>query len=278
MAKQNGLTDDEILSVCLSELTNASESSELADQRSDALDRYLGEPYGDEVDGRSQVCTREVLETVEGLMPSLMRIFTEEGNLVEFTPVGPEDEEQAQQETDVVHHIFMNENRGFWNLYAFCKDALLSKTGVLKVWADETESTEREEFRGLDDLQLGQLMQDPSVDRELIEYELEEGGHHAIFLTKRDDVKIRICPVAPEEFGIKRDARSPYIADSVFSYCRFKKTLGELSEEGFDKDFLMSLATDEEVDTEERIARRHLEDEQEALGYANEWTMRTMGS
>ena len=38
----------------------------------------------------------------------------------------------------------------------------------------------------------------------------------------------------------------------------------------------MTLATEEELDTEERIARRNLEDEQESLGWSDEWTMRNV--
>ena len=38
--------------------------SETTSQQIEALQRYFGEPYGDEEEGRSQVCTREVFETI----------------------------------------------------------------------------------------------------------------------------------------------------------------------------------------------------------------------
>ena len=261
------LSDDDLLAICLGEISNSEDDGDLASEREDALKRYLGEPYGDEVDGRSQVRTRETMETVEGLMPSLMRIFSEEENLVIFQPTGPEDEEQAEQETDIVNHVFWNENRGFYNVYSFAKDALLSKTGILKCWADKSSSKEREEYEGLDDMQLGQLLNEPYVEREVIEYELKDEGHHVVFMATRDNCDIQVMPIAPEEFGIKRDARSPYISDSSFVYCRFKKTIGELLSEGIDRDKLESLGTDDDYLTEERIARYNKEDEQE-----NSWT------
>ena len=268
------LTDEEVLAICLGEIELASGSSELANQRADAMDRYLGEPRGDEIEGRSQVITRETQETVDGLMPSLMRIFAEQENLIEFVPFGPEDEDQAEQETDVVNYIFWQENRGFFNLFTFCKDALLSKTGVLKCWADKSESIEREEYEGLDDLQLGQLMQDQQVSREVLEYELTEDEHHVVFLTTRDECKIRIMPIAPEEFGIERGARSPYVADAALSWCRFRKTIGELVQEGHDQDFLESLPADESIETPERIARRNISDEQG--DWSSDKSMRTV--
>ena len=102
------LSDSEILSICSSEIDAASgySNGELAEQRADALDRYYGEPYGDEVDGRSQFRTREVLEAVEGILPYLCRIFCEEDNMVLFEPRGQEDEQQAEQESDTVNYVF----------------------------------------------------------------------------------------------------------------------------------------------------------------------------
>ena len=91
MAK--GMDNTQILAVVTAEIDAASgfSSGELANDRADAMDYYLGEPYGDEVDGRSQYRSREVLETIQNLLPSLMRIFGEAENLVVFDPVGPED-------------------------------------------------------------------------------------------------------------------------------------------------------------------------------------------
>lgn len=255
------LDDDEILSICLGELQSATSSGDLAKQRSEAMDRYMGEDYGDEVEGRSKVKTREVLETIEGLMPSLMRVFADEENLVVFRPQSPEDEEQAEQETDVVSHVFWNENRGFFNLYSFCKDAMLSKAGILKVWADKTEGEEREEYNGLDDMELGQLLNEKDVDREVLEYELTEQGHNAVFKTNRKTVKICIEPFAPEEFGVSGDSRTPYVCDARFSYARHRKTIAELVNEGYDLEFLKTLPVDDNVGSLESLARRNLSDE-----------------
>jgi hypothetical protein len=271
------LTDDEVAALCNSELDASAgyQGGELSEERSTAMDYFMGEPYGDEQNGRSQVVTREVLETVQGIMPSLMRIFAEQDNLVQFMPVGPEDEQQAQQETDVVSHIFWNENQGFYNLYSFCFDALLSKTGILKCWADKTESVEREEYEGLDDIQLGQLLMDEYADREVLEYELTDEGYNVVFKTTRDECKIKIAPIAPEEFGIAREARSPYVKDANFSYCRFQKTIGQLVEEGYDLDQLASLSSESDTFSEEELARRNLTDESD-LTAANHISMRNV--
>ena len=65
MAKTTATTDDQIASICRSEIDNASGRSggDISQERADALDYYFGEPYGNEVEGRSSVVTREVMES-----------------------------------------------------------------------------------------------------------------------------------------------------------------------------------------------------------------------
>ncbi len=146
------IKDDELKQICHNELTSSTGyiAGELASERSQAMRRYMGEPFGDEVKGRSQVVTREVLETVEWIKPSLMRMFTDVDNAVEFSARNEDDEAAAEQETDLCTHAFFQQNDGFLNLYSVVTDALLSKTGVLKVWWDDTPEEEREEYEGPD--------------------------------------------------------------------------------------------------------------------------------
>ncbi len=278
MAKsKNGLTDDQILAICQSEIESAAgyQSSELSNERSAAMDYYLGELYGDEQEGRSSVVTREVLETVEWCMPSLIRIFTDQENCVVFDPVGPEDAQQAKDETACVNHVFWKQNRGFYNLSTVIKDALLSKTGILKIWWDDSADTEREEYSGINDQQLGALMNEPGVVREMLEYELDEDNTHRItFMTTWSKGKVKIDVVPPEEFGISREARSPYVEDANFAYHRTKKTFSELVDMGYDASVIRTLPTNDDVDTQERLARRYLTDEEESLDWADDESMR----
>ncbi|WP_456785462.1 portal protein [Bradyrhizobium sp. USDA 4516] len=102
-------------------------AARLAEERADAMDYYLGDMRKDmpAQDGRSRAVSTDVADTIEGLMPSLMDIFAGSDEVVRFEPVGPEDEAAAQQETDYVNHVFMQQNPGFMTLYSFIKDALL---------------------------------------------------------------------------------------------------------------------------------------------------------
>lgn len=151
MPKMDLLTLKTMLS---SERNNALASisaANLMEERADAMSYYLGDMKKDmpAQAGRSRAVSTDVADTIEGLMPALMDIFAGSDEVVRFEPVGPEDEDAAQQETDYVNHVFMQQNPGFMVLYSFVKDALLSKTGLVKVWWEENEQEERETYYGL---------------------------------------------------------------------------------------------------------------------------------
>jgi hypothetical protein len=134
---------------------SAMNSDELVTERADAMRYYLGDMEKDmpAQDGRSKTVSTDVADVVEGLMPLLMDIFAGSDEVVRFEPVGPEDEDAAQQETDYVNHVFMQRNPGFMVLYSFIKDALLQKNGVVKIWWEEREQEERETYYGITDQQ-----------------------------------------------------------------------------------------------------------------------------
>lgn len=131
----------------------AMQSDKLSSQREDAMDYYLGDMTKDmpAQDGRSRAVSTDVADTIEGLMPFLMDIFCGSDEVMKFDPVSKEDEEAAQQETDYVNHVFMQQNPGFMVLYSFIKDALLQKNGIVKVWWEETEEEQRETYYDMDD-------------------------------------------------------------------------------------------------------------------------------
>ncbi len=145
---------------------SAMTASKLSDERATALNYYYGDMSKDmpAPEGRSRAVSTDVADTVEGLMPTLMEIFCGGDEVVRFEPVGPEDVAAAEQETDYVNHVFMQGNPGFVALYSFIKDALISKVGVVKVWWEEREETERETYLDLDDATFAVLAADPDVE------------------------------------------------------------------------------------------------------------------
>lgn len=137
---------------------------DLAQERAKSLDYYLGKPLGNEVEGRSQVVTSDVADAVEGIMPSLIRVFTSGDDICEFEPFGPEDEEAAKQETDYCNYVLTQKNRFLPLLQTWLRDGLISKVGYVKAIWEEDESVTEETYRGLSEDQLVFIMQDPSLE------------------------------------------------------------------------------------------------------------------
>ena len=130
----------------------------------EALDRYHGEPMGNEVAGRSQVVSRDSFDTVEWLKPQLADIFTSGEEIIAFSPRGPEDVPSAAQETDYVNHVIMQRNEWFEVWYSWTHDALTQKVGYVKAFWDDSKDKTREKYQNLDQNQFARLQQDDEIE------------------------------------------------------------------------------------------------------------------
>lgn len=124
---------------------------QLSEDRATEFNYYYGRPFGNEVEGESQVVSTDVADTIEGILPSILRIFTSSDDAVRFDPNGPEDEEMAAQQTEVANYIFYRQNNGFLVLYEWFKDALMQKNGIVKYWWEDHKERVKESYQGLTD-------------------------------------------------------------------------------------------------------------------------------
>ena len=258
----------------------ASSSAKLSQERSNAMDYYLGNMAKDmpTEEGRSKAVSSDVADTVEGLMPALMDIFAGSDEVVKFQPVGPEDEQAAQQETDYVNHVFMQLNDGFMVLYSLMKDALLQKVGVVKVWWSETEKQEKESYYDLADDQFAMLAQDVLASDgglEIIEHTAkatDTGTTHDVKLLRTRKIRVaKVMGVPPEEFGIERNART--IRDA--NYCFHKiptQTEADLIAQGYDKEQIKRLPSYSNQTNTEELSRDTVDEEYASGGKSNSAT------
>ncbi len=160
------LTEEELVTRIRGEITDSLGymGDTISQQREKAMSYYYGQPFGNEVEGRSQFVDSTVQDTIEWIKPSLMRVFASGDQMVKFSPHGPEDVKMAEQATDYVNYVFTKDNPGWEILYSWFTDALLSKNGIVKVWWDEYEEWNREEYRGLNEMEFEALLSDPSVE------------------------------------------------------------------------------------------------------------------
>ena len=251
--------------------------TDTTDERQQALEYYLREPYGNEVEGKSTIVTGEVAEAVDGALPQLIRVFTSSDNVVEFAPAKEGDEQNAEQATQLVNHVFYKDNDGFLILHNWFKDALLQKTGVVKAyWNDDVDVT-KEKYEGLSDDELMMLMQDPEIElasQEIIEESSIDEMTGQTTYSKSNNVtlkrsknkgKIIVENVPPEEFLISKRAKT--IQDSPFVAHRRMLTRSELVAMGFDKDMVESLESGDTLEfSPERIARYSRGEQPNSMG------------
>ena len=261
-------TDQELLSRIHSEITDAlGYGGEISDQREEAIKYYYALPFGNEVDGRSQYVDSTVQDTIEWIKPSLMRVFASGDEMVKFTPHGPEDVQAAEQATDYVNYVFTKDNPGWEILYSWFHDALLQKNGIVKVWWDEYEEMQREEYHNLGDMEFQFLI--ASDDVEVIEHtevagnEIEGVETYHDVVIKRTGYNGKVCieNVPPDEFLISREAKG--IQDARFVCHRVRKTLSELRVMYPDEDFGpedLGGGYSEELYNAERLARYEFDD------------------
>jgi hypothetical protein len=282
IAATEPMDDAELQSIITQDLTDAVSyvDSDLSPTRAKGTEYYRGDLFGNEVEGNSKVVAMEVRDTVSAMLPSLMRVFFNSENVVEFTPRGPEDVKMAQQATDYANYIFQNDNNGFLTSYAIFKDALVRKCGIAKFWWEDEEQVRIEEYSGLDDQTLEMLMQepgaevkiitsypDPSIDELQISTVDPVTGQPVMMppamvhdvqikrITK--DGRIRIMAVPPEELLLDRRARS--FDDATIIAHRQMATMADLLAMGYDQDEIEeNLSTTDLDSNDEYLARQPL--------------------
>jgi hypothetical protein len=252
----------------------------LSSQRKKSLEYYMGEPLGTEIDGRSQVVSTDVADTVETILPNLLKIFTASDQTVKCEPVKAEDVALAEQATNYINYIFNKDNNGFSILYTWFKDALIEKNGIVKVYWDESEKVEQETYENLNEQEYQILIDNDDVEvveeesfvdekakeqLEQIKALAEAQGqvmediptpklYNCIIKRTTSSGKVKIENIPPEEFLIERNAKT--IEDANFVAHRVLKTRSDLIQMGFDRDVVDDLPTQNTVTmNDERLAR-----------------------
>jgi len=240
--------------------------TETTEERRRALDYYLRNPYGNEVEGRSQIVTGEVAEAIDGALPQLIRVFTTTEDIVYFEPKTANDEESAKQATDYCNWVFYRENEGLLILHNWFKDALLQKVGVVKSYWDAKEDVAKEKYQSLTEDEMALLLSDESLEVVRQSVEMVPAGVDMMGMpieapsysvtvkrvNKYGCVKIENVP--PEEFLISKAARN--IEDAPFVAHRKLMQRSELIALGYDKDIVDELPSYDDLSfSPERIAR-----------------------
>jgi hypothetical protein len=227
------MNKDDKLIAALQTAEGAADSPELAEERAVALQYYNGDPFGNEVSGRSQYVSRDVHNAIEGIKPSLLKIFSSTDEVVSFTPTNAEDVQAAEQESAYINYLFTQKNNGFLLLEQWFHDALLLRNGYMLVDWDTTENVDTEKYAGLTEDELMMVLQDQSL--EIVSQDQDEYGLYSIEVQYRREygcVKLDVLP--PENCKISHTCPSADVGEADFFQYWDYKSISWLREQGYD--------------------------------------------
>ena len=280
-----GMTEEELQSSVRQSIEDAIDfiDDEISPIRAESTKFYRGEPFGNEVPGRSQVVSRDVRDATMAVLPSMMRVFFGSSKPVEFVPQNANDVAMAEQATDYVSHILQVDNDGLEIFYSVFKDALMNRGGFVKWSWDDSSVVNTHTFEGLDEGSLGLILQEEGVEavsvvgkpapgiNEQQMAELEAQGMPVPQLydveikrsTKKNRVKVETMP--PEEFFV--DAAATSLDDCQICGHRTMATVSSLVALGYDQEMLDEHLSDQVgfIDSEEYIARTSYPDTRSPL-------------
>jgi hypothetical protein len=242
---------DELLAVVKSQLSNTIRDSNddfLSVNRS-LLSSYNQDPYGTEIEGRSQVVSDDHYAMVESDMPPFARIFLGSNKIMTFKPFGEQDKQEAEEKTAYAHYLIRGQRDSFKILFDFLKEPGMAKCSVIKFYPEETKKAEYVKYEGLSedemtvvlkDLESGDKVESVKV-HEQDEY-ADDGGlkrYNVEFKVLKKTKRITLANVPVESFIITRGASDIKTAELVGDVCTKRK--GQLVAEGFDKKMVKDL-------------------------------------
>jgi len=164
VTENTAMTFEEIEKDVTTEIDAAEEySRKRSPRRETSWDRYYGRKLGNEVKGRSQFITREVMDTIEWMMPYFIRTFASGSPKVDLTIEG-QDAWIGKALMDKIQIDLSDSSPNIFVLfYQWFKDALVSDTAFVKTsWRLDQEEVNMK-FDKLPAQFMQTLSEDPDV-------------------------------------------------------------------------------------------------------------------
>jgi len=269
MEKLTAMTEQQVEDICSDAVQQAVNfvESEIAEDRIKSQRYFEGEVDIGEEDGRSKIVSTKVRDTVRAIKPSLMRVFLSSENPVEYVPSSQEDVKMAEQATKYVHWRF-SELNGYRLLNDVIHDALVKKTGILKIWWEDNTEAEIHSFSNVTDEEMMAIVNEPDV--EVLEHstsvagEMETPEHSLKISVKKKNGELKIEALPPEEFIVDRNAKN--IEDAYVVAHRTEMRVSDLVEMGYDFDEISNLSgltSDDSFRDAEDFERRGYQQDEE---------------
>lgn len=238
------LSDDDLVRALQAEADSAVSfrNSSLAQEQANAIDFYEAEPFGDEVEGRSQIVTPDVQEVCDYMQISTLRTFVSGDKVVEFDANDESQEDYVEEASVAVSHVFMRHQDGYKVLLDWLQSGLVEKIGIVKSVC-VTERKKKRQRVVVDADQLQMLDQSGA----LVNYaDNIDGGFTALIEEEIERKRYKDMPIPSEEFLFSGFTRQE--DDAVYIAHRARKTKSALVEMGFDRAQVEDLPTNDGED------------------------------
>lgn len=252
-----GLSPDELASILRREYDNADHYYDQIEPLHEAAFRYYeAQPFGNEVDGRSQIVLPDVQETCDYMAQSVLRTFLSGDRVIEFEATDEADEQAADDATAAIDYRFMREQDGARVLGDVLNDGNIKILGIFKALCEYEEKVSRR-WEIIPAEALGMLPDD--LDIEQVREDEETGEARILIKTQATIKRHKLVAVPVSEFRFSANAKHEDEADYV-AHVR-KVTRSELIEMGFDPEQVADLpAHSKWEDTESEYRDYHIED------------------
>lgn len=258
----------EFLNFLQREQENARDTG-LEDARAVAIDFYQGQPFGDEVEGRSQAVTRDVSEVTDFLTVGILGTIIASGKVVEFESEpepapndndgdeqgepqpgqqvmggngGPPMVDYGEQATASIQYLFMRKQKGYRILHDVLKAGLLEKSGIVKTYIEPQPPLVQQHRVTIDDIEgdendeQGRTYQGgPIVDAQPADDDWQPGNPSLLWdITVHKPQAPKFCdtPIPNEYFRVAPDAVD--LDEAVYVGERTPKTMSDLVKLGYD--------------------------------------------
>jgi hypothetical protein len=198
----------------------------LLEEVESAIDSYNGAAYGDEEEGRSQVVARDVAETTDYMLTSIMDVVVASGHIVEFEPQNEGDEDGADNVTEAMHYIYRRKS-GYRLIHDWAKAGLIEKIGIVKSCVEKKR-------KRVEALYHPAMLPDNAVQATQTDEPHPVDGSPMIHAVTLEETAATFPDyhVPLEEFRIAPDARD--LDSAVYLAHITEKSISELTEMGFD--------------------------------------------
>ena len=114
MTAREPLDERQLLNVLEEQWTQAEDyyGSDIAEAQASAINFYNSEPFGDEVEGKSQIILPDVQDAVDHMTIQVTKPFVSGDRVIEFEARDEDDEQFVDEATEAVSQTFMRGQNG----------------------------------------------------------------------------------------------------------------------------------------------------------------------